>query len=143
MVCRYGSAYHIRCEECCDNRYSHHDRVEEVAYDTEGESERGDDECELTYLCHGESASQGLFQRLSGEQISERAEGALANENGKRDDDDRQGVVDENLRLHKHTHRDEEYGSEEVFHRLYHLYYLISLDSLGKDAAHDECSESA
>ena len=71
VVCRYGSAYHIRCEECSDDRYRYHDRVEEIAYDTEGKSEGGDDECKLTYLCHGESAAQRLFQRLSGEQISE------------------------------------------------------------------------
>ena len=143
MVGRYGSTYHIRSEEGGYDRDSHHDRVEEVAYDTEGESERGDDEGELTYLRHGESAAQGLFQRLSGEYIAKSAEGALAYEYGKCDDDDREGVVDENLWLYKHTYRHEEHGSEEVLYRLYYLYYLVSLHGLSKDAAHDESSECA
>ena len=112
MIGRYGSTYHIRCEECGYHGNSHYDGVEEVADDTERQAERGDDECELTYLCHGESAAQGLFQRLSGEYIAKGAEGALAYEDGKSDDDDRECVIDENLRLYEHTNRYEEHGSE-------------------------------
>ena len=62
VVGRCGESYHIWREECGDDTHRHHYRIEEIADDAERQSERGNDERELTDLSHGESALHGRLQ---------------------------------------------------------------------------------
>ena len=55
--------------------------------------------------------------------------------------DDRQGIFHEDHRVNEHTHRHEEDGTEEVLHRLNEFFNTLSLNGLGQDATHDECTK--
>ena len=103
-VCWCGQSYHIRCQERGNHRYGYDDRVEEVADDTQRQTQRGDDEGELTNLCHGESAAHGRLQTLTSQQEGERAKECLTNEDGQHQCDDRPRIADNNLRVYQHTY---------------------------------------
>ena len=105
------------------------------------QSQRGDDERELTNLCHRETATHGRLKRLASKHERYGAEQALTNDDGKYQTKNWQGVFYKNLRIDKHTYRHEEHSSEKVLYRFYKFLDSLSLDSLGKNATHDKCSE--
>ena len=143
LMAGHGSPHHIRSEEGGDDRHGHDHRIEEIADDAERESERGDDEGELTDLSHGESAAHGRLERLSADEESQASEDGLSHEDGNHQHDNGASIRNDDLRVDKHAHRHEEDGSEEVFHGLHHLDNLVGLYGLSKDGTHDEGTESA
>ena len=142
LVAWRGKAYHIRCKEGGDDRNRHDHRIQELANDAQRQSQRGDDERELAYLSHGEAASHGRLERLTAQHETKGSQYSLTYQDGEHEGKDRQGIVDQDLWINQHTHRHKEDGSEEVFNRLYQLDDFLCLNGLGKDAAHDEGTES-
>ena len=142
LVAWRGKAYHIRCKEGGDDRNRHDHRIQELADDAQRQSQRGDDERELAYLSHGEAASHGRLERLTAQHETKGSQYSLTYQDGEHEGKDRQGIVDQDLWINQHAHRHKEDGSEEVFNRLYQLDDFLSLNGLGKDAAHDEGTES-
>ena len=141
-VAGHREAYHIRCEEGGNDRHCHYYGIKEFARHLKRNTQRGNDERELTYLRHRKSASHSRLERLSAYEEAERTEHSLTYKYGQHQCSDRQGVADDDFRIDQHAHRHEEYGSEEVLHGGNKLLYLACLNGLSKDAAHNECSES-
>ena len=141
IICRRGQTDHIRCEERSGDRHGHNHRIEEVADDAQRQSQRGNDERELTNLRHRESAAHGRLQRLTAQHERYRAKDCLTYKNRQHQQHDGQGIVHQDLRINEHTHRHEEDGTEEVLHRLYQLLDTLCLDRLCQDATHDKRAE--
>ena len=141
LIGRHGTSHHIRGEERGNDRYRHDDGINKVAYHAETQSEGGDDEGELTYLRHGETAAHGILQRLACQHVAERAKDALAYYNGEGEDNNRQPLCRNDIDIHEHADGYEEDGTEEVFYGFYYLLYLVRLDGLCQYATHNECAE--
>ena len=82
-----------------------------------------------------------MLQRLAAKHESGCAEDALAHKDSGNESRNGTGIVDQHFRLHKHTHRNEEDGSEEVLHWCHKAGNLVGFHSLGQDAAHYEGPE--
>ena len=74
LIGRCGKTNHIRCKEGGDDAHRYHYRIEELADDAERQTQRGDDERELTNLSHRETAAHRRLQRLASEHETEGAE---------------------------------------------------------------------
>ena len=66
-VSRFGQLNHIRCEEGGNHAYRHNNGIKVSVGHLEALAQRGNDEGELTDLCHAETALHGHFERLTGE----------------------------------------------------------------------------
>ena len=143
LIGRQSQTNHVGRKEGGNHGYSYHHRIEEVADNPQRQAQRSDDKRELTYLSHRKTAAHRRLQRFAAQHESEGAEYSLSHQDGAHQGEDRNGIFHQYLGVYQHTHRHEEDGAEEIFHRFYQFDNLLSLNGFCKDAAHNEGSEGA
>ena len=138
---RKGSPNHIRCQECRNDTHCHDHGIEEVAYHTQRQTERGDDKGKLTNLRHRKTTTHSCLQRLSAQHITRGAKHSLSENDGQRKHHNGHPLRNKDFRIHQHTYRHEENSTEEVLHGFNQSDNLIGFDGFCQYATHDKRSK--
>jgi hypothetical protein len=109
-----GKLYDIRCKEGCNNTYSYHHRIDELTGYTQRLAQGGNDEGKLAYLHQRKAALYGILRVVARDKETKTSQGHLPQDNGTRNNDDRQPVFHKYLGIYQHTHTDEEDSTEEI-----------------------------